>query len=99
MEKAAAVSCSPDAYWLSGAGLGIWLTGKLGRAWHWCMALVHGMGCMAEIVYKESFERSADQHRHQILWNWVLRPILTVILEKLASFINSQYDEIYILQN
>ena len=39
----AAVSCSPDAYRLGGAELGIWLKGKLGRAWYWCMALVHGV--------------------------------------------------------
>ena len=29
----AAVSCSPDEYRLGGAGLGFWLTGKLGSAW------------------------------------------------------------------
>ena len=37
----AAVSFSPDAYRLPAMGFGIWLTGKLGRAWrgawvvHW----------------------------------------------------------------
>ena len=30
---AAAVSCSPSPYDSGGAGLGIWLTGKLCRAW------------------------------------------------------------------
>ena len=29
----AAVSCSPTWCRLGGAGLGFWLTGKLGRAW------------------------------------------------------------------
>ena len=29
----AAVSCSPSLYDSGGAGLGIWLTGKLGCAW------------------------------------------------------------------
>ena len=40
----AAVSCSSSAYRLGGVGFGIWLTGKLGRAWHRCMggAWVHG---------------------------------------------------------
>ena len=42
VESRAAVSCSPVAYRLGGAGFGFWLTGKLGRAWHWCMA-VHGV--------------------------------------------------------
>ena len=29
----AAVLCSPIPYWLGGVGLGLGLTGKLGRAW------------------------------------------------------------------
>ena len=33
----AAVSCSPDVYRLGGVGFRFCLTGKLGRAWHWCM--------------------------------------------------------------
>ena len=33
----AAVSCSPVPYRFGGVGFGFWLTGKLGRAWHWCM--------------------------------------------------------------
>ena len=52
----AEVSCSPDAYRLGGVKLGFWLTGKLGRAWHRCMAflagpagpgMVHGIGVWA----------------------------------------------------
>ena len=39
----AAVSCSPDAYQLGGVGFGFWLTGKLGSAWHPCMASMHGI--------------------------------------------------------
>ena len=47
----AAVSCSSVAYRLPAMGFGIWLTGKVGRAWHRCMggAWVHGSlvgGCM-----------------------------------------------------
>ena len=43
MRVTAAVSCSPDAYRLGGAGLGIWLTGKLDRAWA-VFDVVHGIG-------------------------------------------------------
>ena len=32
-EGTAAISCSPDVSRFGGAGLGFWLTGKLGRAW------------------------------------------------------------------
>ena len=44
----AAVSCSPDACLLGGAGLGIWLTGKLGHAWvgawlMWCWGVHKGV--------------------------------------------------------
>ena len=40
----AAVSCSPVPYRLGGVGFGLWLMGKLGRAWHRCMGgvWVHG---------------------------------------------------------
>ena len=52
-QKIAAVSCSPNGYRLGGVKFGFWLTGKLGRAWHRCMAflvgpagpcMVHGIG-------------------------------------------------------
>ena len=33
----AALSCSPSAYYLAGAGLGIWLMGKLGQCMGRCM--------------------------------------------------------------
>ena len=57
--SAAAVSCSPDAYTLGGVGLGIWLTGKPGRAWHRCMALLavcmgFGVG-INDVVYYLDF--------------------------------------------
>ena len=44
LNSIAAVSCSPDAYRLGGAGFGFGMTGKLGRAWCRCMggAWVHG---------------------------------------------------------
>ena len=41
-EDRAAVSCSPNAYRLGGVGFGFWLTGKLGRALHQCMAFLAG---------------------------------------------------------
>ena len=34
---AAAVSCSLGVYTLGGVRLWFWLTGRLGRAWRWCM--------------------------------------------------------------
>ena len=37
MIRPAAVSCSPDAYRLGGVKIWSGMTGKLGRAWHWCM--------------------------------------------------------------
>ena len=42
----AAVSCSPSAYPATGTGLGICLTGKLGRAWVGALVsawMVHGL--------------------------------------------------------
>ena len=44
----AAVSCSSDTYRLGGVGLGCWLMGKLGRAWHRCMG---GAWCCLDPVY------------------------------------------------
>ena len=38
----AAVSCSPITPRLGGVKMGIWLMGKLGRAWHRCMAFLAG---------------------------------------------------------
>ena len=41
----AAVSCSPDSPGWVRVKMGIWLTGRLGGAWCWCMgAWVHGVG-------------------------------------------------------
>ena len=38
MKRLAAVSCSADGYRLGGVKMGLGTTGKLGRAWHRCMA-------------------------------------------------------------
>ena len=47
----AAVSCTPNLYRLGGVGFVFWLTGKLGCAWHSCMASLHGW-CMVWCVFQ-----------------------------------------------
>ena len=46
---------------LGGAGFGIWLTGKLGRAWHWCTGGAwHGIGAWHWGVLHWVFDLGGD---------------------------------------